>query len=293
MKIIVGIFIDSSQIDFETFFNDFKTYIFKVDKAIVYDFNDQINVPIKDRLINNFSIPSGIPIEYILIEDLGEAKNYHIIMEKAHLEGFDYALIMKSGYYFEEGSFEELIDYVHKDQTNQLSVITPFPLYTSMKMEKKEPRFREIKGAHLIGTLINVAIYHKIGPFKFKYYQGYVDYEYCLKSRLMGYKIILGEHLYIWNRNFNIIERTILLQKFSTYEKSRKDLYYDTRNRMALWEEYKGKDDDFIKADKKSFKAEIREMKLIDSDYEFKKEIIRQAKKDFRHQLFDKSPLFE
>lgn len=292
MNIIVGIFINSSKINFEEFFNDFKTYIFKVDKAIVFDFNEQEDIQIKERLINNFSIPFEKPIEYLLFNDLGEAKNYHLFLERAHLEGFSHALLMKSGYYFEEGTLEGLIDYLEKEAFEQISIITPYPLFTSMRMEKKEPKVREIKGAHLIGTLINVSLYKAIGPFILKYYQGYVDYEYCLRTKLAGYKVLLAEHLYIWNRNYKIIERTLLFQKYSAYEKAYDELYYETRNRMDLWEEYKGKVDDFIKADKKSFKAELREIKLIDPEYELKKEIIRQAKRDFRRKLFFKSDLF-
>ena len=135
--------------------------------------------------------------------------------------------------------------------------------------------------------------YAKIGPFKLEYYQGYVDYEYCLRVRLAGNKVVLANHLYIWNQNFNLIERTIMLQKFSTYEKPIKELYYETRNRHYLWKEYQGIDDEYVKADKRSFKREVREIKFIDPQYELKREVIRQAKRDYRKNIKYKSDMFK
>ena len=162
-----------------------------------------------------------------------------------------------------------------------------------MKIEERDQEYREIKGAHLVGTLINVDHYAKIGPFKLEYYQGYVDYEYCLRVRLAGNKVVLANHLYIWNQNFNLIERTIMLQKFSTYEKPIKELYYETRNRHYLWKEYQGIDDEYVKADKRSFKREVREIKFIDPQYELKREVIRQAKRDYRKNIKYKSDMFK
>ena len=83
----------------------------------------------------------------------------------------------------------------------------------------------------------------------------------------------------------NLIERTIMLQKFSTYEKPIKELYYETRNRHYLWKEYQGIDDEYVKADKRSFKREVREIKFIDPQYELKREVIRQAKRDYRKNI--------
>lgn len=293
MKIIAGAFIDSSKINIEEFFDNFKTYIFEVDKAIIYDFHKEVNNEIKERIENNFIVQFEKEIEYLNVIDYGEAENYHKFLETAAKEKYQYALIMESGYYYEEDNFKELVNYLKNTKDENISVLTPFPLYTCMKIEERDQEYREIKGAHLVGTLINVDHYAKIGPFKLEYYQGYVDYEYCLRVRLVGNKVVLANHLYIWNQNFNLIERTIMLQKFSTYEKPIKELYYETRNRHYLWKEYQGIDDEYVKADKRSFKREVREIKFIDPQYELKREVIRQAKRDYRKNIKYKSDMFK
>ena len=112
MKIIAGAFIDSSKINIEEFFENFKTYIFEVDKAIIYDFHKEVNNEIKERIENNFIVQFEKEIEYLNVIDYGEAENYHKFLETAAKEKYQYALIMESGYYYEEDNFKELVNYL-------------------------------------------------------------------------------------------------------------------------------------------------------------------------------------
>ena len=66
-----------------------------------------------------------------------------------------------------------------------------------------------------------------------------------------------------------------------TYERDLLDLYYQTRNRMYLWDDYKDIDPAFVKLDKKDFKKEKSEMRIKDKGWPEKQLILNRAKVDY------------
>ena len=60
------------------------------------------------------------------------------------------------------------------------------------------------------------------------------------------------------------------------------ELYYETRNKLYLWEKYKYIDPEYIDLDKKLTKAELHEMRFRDKGFKDKKIMIGYAKRDFK-----------
>ena len=60
------------------------------------------------------------------------------------------------------------------------------------------------------------------------------------------------------------------------------DVYYETRNRYYLWEEYKTLDRDYVVLDKKLAKKEQQEIRAKDKNYKEKFMMIDRARQDYK-----------
>ena len=60
------------------------------------------------------------------------------------------------------------------------------------------------------------------------------------------------------------------------------DVYYETRNRLYLWDKFYDFDKEYIKIDKKQQSLEFKEMRLFEKNFREKKQIINQARIDYR-----------
>ncbi len=104
------------------------------------------------------------------------------------------------------------------------------------------------------------------------------DYEYCLRAQKNNYKIILLENCVIRTTNYKIVEKRYFFMKFSSFEYDLMDLYYQTRNRFYLWEEYETINPEYVKLDKKLYKDEKYDIKRSDPQYRDKFYMMEEAK---------------
>lgn len=143
-----------------------------------------------------------------------------------------------------------------------------------------EEQLRMVKGVHLVGTFINVKDYFESEGFLDLYYETTFDYDYCITSRINGKRVFVANNLVLRNRNFKVLTKKILTFEVSSYEKSPRKLYYETRNRYYLWEKFKNLDPEYVAIDKKLFKGEVKEMNICDRMRLYKKDIMEEARKD-------------
>lgn len=251
---------------------DIETYIYHVEKLFLLNLSGQSieNIYNKIKKYNNVEIVNGT--------NEGEVYNYHKALTLAYNEKADFGVIMELGYFYEESDFLVLKRYAIANPDT--CIITPNPVYTCEEPQRQEIDDRTIMGCHLVGTLINMNYYKERG-FVEKYYQKIFDYEYCLYHRSQNKKIVLMINAILRNANYKIKERKFLFATTFIYERDLLDLYYETRNRHYLWDEYKDIDPEFVKLDKKDYKKEVKEMRLKDKGYKEKVLILNRAKSDY------------
>jgi rhamnosyltransferase len=63
---------------------------------------------------------------------------------------------------------------------------------TALGQREMETDFRETETVITSGCLLSTAIFSLAGPFRSDFFIDYVDYEYCLRLRQMGYRIIIS-----------------------------------------------------------------------------------------------------
>lgn len=279
IKIIVGYIIDKSitiEEEIKQYFENLLTYVNQIDKLYIYLTK---NVEISGYL----NLISKYPqIEIAKCIDYGDAEIYKELIEKAICEQADYISILKPDMFYENESFLELKKYLMQSDVSRISVITPMPLFGCELHERKAEEFRAIKGCNAYGALLNLHIYKETKGIKTEYYQTTFDYDYCLQTRLLGYDVMLAQNLVLRKQNYKIITKKIGFISLSMFERDLMDVYYETRNRYYLWEEYKTLDRDYVVLDKKLAKKEQQEIRAKDKNYKEKFMMIDRARQDYK-----------
>lgn len=279
IKIIVGYIIDKSitiEEEIKQYFENLLTYVNQIDKLYIYLTK---NVEISEYL----NLISKYPqIEIAKCIDYGDAEIYKELIEKAICEQADYISILKPDMFYENESFLELKKYLMQSDVSRISVITPMPLFGCELHERKAEEFRAIKGCNAYGALLNLHIYKETKGIKTEYYQTTFDYDYCLQTRLLGYDVMLAQNLVLRKQNYKIITKKIGFISLSMFERDLMDVYYETRNRYYLWEEYKTLDRDYVVLDKKLAKKEQQEIRAKDKNYKEKFMMIDRARQDYK-----------
>lgn len=278
VKIIAGFIVDD-YITNENLIKQYSDNIYSfmnlVDSLFIYNTKNQDLTAFLEQL-NKLC-----PVKYAECIGYSEAEVYDLLYSKAIEDNADYAVMMKNGFMYDEDNFGILKKYLIEADTSNLAVLTPMPLYACQTHERKAEDYRLIKGCKLLGALVNIEIYKQTDGIKIEYYQTTFDYEYCLRIRHLGYDVMLSQNTALRNQNYRIISKKFFFITLTTYERSLMDVYYETRNRYFLWQEYKKIDPSYVKLDKRIAAAEKQELFFRDKNYREKFDIMKKAKKDF------------
>lgn len=279
MKTVLCLFVRKEYLeetDLHNLEDDLKTYIHEFDHFVVFDISGVNNRYLEKFLVKEYQA------EYIYNSDQGEAINWRNALIKANVMHADYVMLLEEGFYFEANAIAHMKDYINQNKETPIGVLTPRPLYSIAYFNPVPDAYRYVKGCKLIGTLINANLYQKSKGFKLEYYQGYVDYEYCLQVRSLKHVIVYLENEVSRSRNFKLVEKKILGMRFKMYERDLIYLYYETRNRHYMYDEYETTEPEFIVKDKTAFKHEMREIRLSDPKSREKIAMIKAGLRDYQ-----------
>lgn len=263
------------NIDESEYVKHISTYINHIDNLYIYNMTKQDLSSFYEKLSKYTNI------EYTDFEDCGEVYNYQYILE--HLESIesDFGVVLEQGYYYEEEDFLTMRRYLIENDYSKIAVLTPLPLRGCELFLNQVEDYRTCMGCNFVGVLINMKVFKELSPLKLEYYQTTFDYEYCLRARNKGYQILLLQNQVLRNQNYRVLEKKIFLTTLSTYDYDLMDVYYQTRNRLYLWDEYKEIDPKFVKLDKKLYRGERHVMKVRDKNYRDKFYMMEEAKYDY------------
>ncbi len=245
------------------------------DKIIIYNCCEQENNNIYDKLIQFKNI------EIINTKYLGMEQQSIEIYDYIQKLGFDFGIIIKEKCYYEDDGYFNFYKKLNEVNLEEVAVITPSPLFGCELSYKNVEEQREIKGCKLIGAAVNMKLYASNPIVNKNYYETTYDYDYCLKQRSLGKKVILFNNICLKNDDYHILYKRVVFVTYTTYDRNLEELYYETRNRHYLWDEYKQTDSEYVKLDKTLFLKEMKEIKKIDPKFTQKIAIINKAKKDY------------
>lgn len=215
------------------------TYADKVDKFIVIDNSDIQPHAIIENLKNIYP-------ELIYINNnanLGIAAALNIACDSAIAEHFDWILTMD-----QDSKFVNFHDYLHCLHTivenEHIALIAPNTGRfdpEKLKTTIQDCTFDEQFIVITSGNFLNLHLFNRIGRFDDNLFIDVVDYDYCAKVKLAGYKtllftnILLEHQLGVLHQRKNLLTRKIKLKR----EHSPQRAYYIARNYLCLAQRYR------------------------------------------------------
>lgn len=214
------------------------TYADKVDHFIVVDNSDNKQPKIIETLKNNHS-------NIIYIDNhgnLGIATALNIACDTAMTQGSDWILTMDQDSKFI--NFDDYLDCLsslpNKSETALLAANAGRFSTDEIQNHSSDCISQEEFIVITSGNFLNLKLFNTIGRFDDNLFIDVVDYDYCAKVRLSGYKtllfknILLEHQLGILHKRKNLLTRKIKYKR----EHSPQRAYYIARNYLYLARKY-------------------------------------------------------
>lgn len=96
----------------------------------------------------------------------------------------------------------------------------------------------DVKTTITSGSLISLPVYHIIGPFREELFIDCVDFEYCLRARRLGFRIIMTQKPLMTHAIGNTTTHKLPWKTTTTSNHSPLRRYFMTRNQIALARDY-------------------------------------------------------
>ncbi|MEN8904954.1 MAG: glycosyltransferase family 2 protein [Clostridiales bacterium] len=242
----------------EDVLENIKSYLHSVKIVYVIDNSENINVELVGR------IKALDRIKYFWNrQNMGIASALNKACQNAIDDGYDWILTMDQDSKVKTDTVEKLIACIKNIDSKKVSIISAF--YTTYFLKKPEEgalKYEDIVFAITSGSLINLYIYKKIGPFMEELFIDEVDREYCYRSVEKGFKIIKVNYAIIEHSLGDYSKHKLFGKIFIPTNHNYIRRYYITRNRLYVWRKYR-RNKKFNSDMKITLKYSIKEFILI------------------------------
>ena len=228
--------------NFNTSFIDRLSHILnQVDKIVIIDNNSDNSTLV---LLKEIEVSSKIFIIYNAI-NLGVATALNQGVRWAINNLYKWVLLLDQDTFISDSLIEILCSsYQEMKNREQIGIIGPG--YSDIKSRKYFIQFMlpvtyfftEVKSVITSGSLIPIEVYEKIGPFRDDLFIDFVDIEYCLRARTMGYKVMKVHSLLMQHSIGSITMHRLPWKITGTTNHSPFRRYYMMRNNIILAKEY-------------------------------------------------------
>ena len=211
-----------------------KSYISNTEKIYLVDNSETVSNTLKNLVTTS-------PKLKLIHDGLNEgiAKRLNTVCELALQEQFDFLLTMDQDSYFDNNNISKYINSIAEfKRKNQVAM---FGINYQQKSNKVRNGYKTVKLLITSGSIINLSNYKDIGDFDENLFIDFVDTDYCFKSILKGYKIILFPNIYMHHK-IGTASKQISLKTFRSSHRSIHSgtrLYYMTRNFLFINKKYK------------------------------------------------------
>jgi rhamnosyltransferase len=257
--------------------NNIKPYQDKVSKLYIID-----NSIAPDYQIESFIASSETGVYIHDGANMGIAARLNQACELAINDGFEFLLTMDQDSSFEAEMLSQYLNCVshYSDKTN----VSMFGINHTTPVEAAGCSFYKVHTLITSGSIINLSIFKKINGFNEQLFIDLVDFEYCFKSVLQGYEVILFSNIFMNHQIGESSSHWSLknLQASTRSFHSELRLYYMLRNYLYMKKiyekEFKKELDDY----KKDLFHRIKNNLLYKSHRLQTLQLLLKAWKDFR-----------
>ena len=152
----------------------------------------------------------------------------------------------------------------------KVALIAPHHVSSSEVTDEQPPHegppFQEIKVALQSGSLFSRSAFKDVGLFDEAFFIDYVDFEFCLRLRKHGFRIIEASHAPVNHRVGMPTSHKFLGITCTVFNHSPLRRYYAARNRLRVYRRYAFSDPRWIGHDIWSWFKEIVKLVLFESN---------------------------
>lgn len=186
-------------------------------------------------------------------ENKGISSRLNQVIGLASKGGYEWLLTMDQDSYFGNGVFSAYLQcckkFENKDKVSLFGTV-----YFTTVTSRNDCNFSDVNHLITSGSIMNLKLTEQIGGFDEKLFIDEVDFEYCLRSRLLGFRILQFQNIFLIHALGEVSNHRSLKNNKITARvlHSPLRLYYITRNFLYISAKYKS-----------IFPAEIKKRKKI------------------------------
>jgi rhamnosyltransferase len=222
------------------FIENLATYQAVVDKIYVFD-NTEKECELKEQILG-FS-----KVEYFYDGvNNAIAQRLNIAAKKAISEGFDWLLMMDQDSKFVDNSLEY---YLKGIENHSLKASIPVFCLNYLRENKESSPIAQSQAIDLFitsGSVLNLSLFPVIGDFDENLFIDFVDTEYSLRCKKLGYKIIQFTNIFLVHQLGTLVKRasikTLYLKKKLKTVYSPIRYYYLCKNNLYIQKKYQDLD---------------------------------------------------
>lgn len=204
-------------------------------------------------------------------ENTGLAQALNVGIKFAIKKGYKWVLTMDQDSLPDNDMINKMIGSYNKiDNFEKQNIAGIFPMHIEEKYYNKNFIKKINKNINIVnsgitsGSLLKTQVFKKIGFFKEEFFIDYIDYEFCMRAGVNGYKFLQVNNAILLHSLGDTKEITFFNKKisFSNHPPSRR--YYITRNRFFTYRYYWKYFPEFVKKDLQNFIKEFIKIVLFE-----------------------------
>jgi rhamnosyltransferase len=162
--------------------------------------------------------------------NLGVAAALNIGAERAVAAGCDFLLTMDQDSRAESDMVPRMLDCLAGQDLSRLGIIAPFHVTVARRSPPEDSVCREVMTPMTSGSLLNLHAYRVAGRFRDDLFIDFVDNEYCLRLRRLGFTVLRANGALLHHR----VGDTRTYGPFIATNHPPLRRYYKTRNRFLV-----------------------------------------------------------
>jgi rhamnosyltransferase len=196
------------------------------------------------RMLAELSREPGVSLE-LNGENFGVARALNIGIRRARLLGYEWVLLLDQDSELDAGMVKELIAaHASFPEPARLAVLgAGFRDVHKPETELSNPLgvpWEEVESVITSGSLLRLATFDRIGPFRDEFFIDHVDSEYCFRARARGYRVVKTRKPLMSHAIGASTHHAILGIGKWTSNHSADRRYYMARNDTVMLKEYGG-----------------------------------------------------
>jgi rhamnosyltransferase len=165
-------------------------------------------------------------------ENLGIAAALNSGARHALADGHEWLLTMDQDSIVPDGMIERL-EHIAMEEPDA-SIVSPYQQFNSFQKPPSYPEVQDMPFVITSGNLLNLKIFQSVGPFDENMFIDYVDFEYCLRIRKSGYRILQVNDVILKHRLGSPVTLHLGRKSISLWTHHPLRYYYRARNRRYL-----------------------------------------------------------